>query len=213
MSKRFMVAILAVLLILAGAFWVTHHKASAPSPSGHVALSNHTDGGGKSGVLLIEYGDFQCPACYQYFPLVEHVRTQFKDDITFQFRNFPLIEVHQFALLAARAAEAANMQGKFWEMYNQLYTNQPQWSRSSDPTPFFESYASQLGLNLDKFRQDIKGDETNSIVQADRAEAERLGFNSTPTFVLDGTKVDPNPTTQDAFDKLISNEIAKKTGH
>ncbi len=211
MNKRFLVILAAVILLLGGIFWLTSDKKAA-APTSQAQLSNHTIGGGKSGVVLIEYGDFACPACYQYYPLVEQVHKKYNDQITFQFRNYPLVEIHQNALIGARAAEAANLQGKFWEMYNLLYTNQPSWRDSNNPSAAFDSYAQQLGLNVNKFRQDIASEQVNNIVQADRAEAKRLGFDGTPTFVLNGKKVEENPTSLDAFNKLIDAAItAKKT--
>src|SRR5205814_6520589 len=87
-------------------------------------LTNHTRGQGKSGVVFTEYGDFQCPACYKFEPLMEQIRQKYDEQITFQFRNYPLVEIHKNALIAARAAEAASFQGKFWEMHDKLYQEQ-----------------------------------------------------------------------------------------
>lgn len=213
MTKRFFLILTAFIVIFIGILVVTKRKADAPTGNGNtnnsVQLTNHTQGAGTTGVTLVEYGDFACPACYQYYPLVEQVRQKYGDQITFQFRNFPLIEIHQNALIGARAAEAASLQGKFWEMYKMLYENQPDWRDSKSPQQFFENYASQIGLNLDQFRQDIKSDGVNNTVQADRDDAKKRGFSGTPSFLLDGKQID-SPRDVDGFSKLIDAEIAAK---
>ncbi len=211
MSNRFTLILLALVVSFAGIFWFTKHKAAAPAGTNStVQLSNHTIGAGNKGVTLTEYGDFACPACYQYFPIVEQVRVKYKDDITFQFRNFPLIEIHQNALAGAKAAEAASLQGKFWEMYGQLYQTQPSWRDSSNPEPYFEQLAQQLGLNLDKFRTDIKSDAVNNVIQADRNDAKSRNFTGTPTFLINGKQIE-NPRDEAGFSKLIDDAIAAAT--
>ncbi len=209
MSNRFTLVVIALIIGFAGIFWATKKKADAPSNSNSSQLTEHKYGTGTSGVTLIEYGDFACPACYQYFPIVEQVREKYKEQITFQFRHFPLLEIHQNALLAARAAEAAGNQGKFWEMYAQLYQTQPNWKDSNNPQPLFEQYAQQLRLDSQKFVTDLKSDQTNSIIQADRNDAKARGFSGTPTFVLDGKKIE-SPRDAESFYKLIEDAIAAK---
>ncbi len=211
MNNRF-VLILAVCVVgFFGLIFMTKRDAKAPDGSkGSSSLSEHMDGEGKTGVTFVEYGDFECPACYRFYPIIEQVRAKYKDQITFQFRHFPLVEIHQHALLASRAAEAANKQGKFWEMYNKLYTEQPQWSKASDPKQSFEAFAKDLGLDVEKFKKDLISEETNRIVQADRAEAKRLGFGSTPSFQIDGkTLTDPRDTVE-YFSEQIDAAIAAK---
>ena len=137
-------------------------------------------------LILLNTETTSAQPVYQYFPLVQQVYDKYKTQITFQFRNFPLTEIHTYALLAARAAEAAGNQNKYFEMHDMLYQEQPTWSKSTNPTPYFEEYAKQLGLDVNKFRTDMQSDGTNRAVQADRAEALRLGFTGTPSFVIDG---------------------------
>ncbi len=134
---------------------------------------------------------------------------EFNDQIKFQFRNFPLVSIHPNAFAGARAAEAGALQNKFWEMHDLLYENQSQWSAASDPTPYFTQYAKQLGLNAAQFQTDFASSKVNDLVNADLAEGNKLGVSATPTFYLDGKKVDiANDIT--AFEKLIKDEIAKK---
>jgi len=213
MNKRFLLVLAVCIIGLGAIFWFTREKANAPSDGNKGSSaqpSNHTFGAGKKGVILIEYGDFQCPACKAYFPLVKAVQDKFKDDITFQFRHFPLVQIHQNAFAASRAAEAAGMQNKFWEMHDILYEQQTTWAANSSPYTFFEGYAQQLGLNLTKFKEDYSSAAVNDIINADIKQGQALGANSTPTFVLNGKKVNQNPSDQKAFEKLISDAIAAK---
>jgi protein-disulfide isomerase len=211
MSNRFFITLLVLMAVIVGAFAITKHKSNAPgSTTSSVQPTNHTEGSTKSGVVLVEYGDYQCPACGQYYPIVKQVAEKYKDQITFQFRNFPLVQLHQNAFVGARAAEAASKQGKFWEMHDMLYENQNTWGEASNPNTYFESYAQQLGLDVTKFKQDLASEDTNNLINADIQEAQKLGANATPTFVLDGKKITQNPGSLDAFNKLIDDEIAAK---
>ena len=214
MNKRFLLIFGAIIVLFLGLVFFGKKDTAKQSDSGDAngqatQLSNHTVGQGTTGVTLTEYGDFACPACYQYFPLVEAVKQKYGDQIKFQFRNYPLTEIHQNALIGARAAEAADKQGKYWEMYRQLYSEQPTWRDSNNPTEIFEGYAKEFGLDLAKFREDIKSDGVNGVVQADRAEARKLGYSSTPTFEIDGKQIE-SPRDINGFSKLIDEAIKAK---
>lgn len=221
MSRRFVLILLACVAAFFGILFVSKHKAAAPtSGNGNNSssqLSNHTTGSDKSGVTFIEYGDFQCPACYAYEPTMIQLRAKYKDQITFQFRNFPLVEVHKNALAAARAAEAAAIQGKFWEMHDKLYeTQDPRggsgWVASNNPSTFFDEMAQQLGLNITKFKEDSKSEQVNNVVQADRSDAkDRLKFTGTPSFVLDGKALENTKNDLEYFSKLIDAAIKSKS--
>jgi protein-disulfide isomerase len=214
MNKRF-VLILAVFVV-AFAGLLIFNKRDNPGSNGNsdnssnAQLTEHKVGAGTSGVTLVEYGDFECPACGQYYPLVKQVKAKYGDQITFQFRHFPLTNIHKNALIAARAAEAADKQGKFWEMHDTLYEQQQSWKASNDPSPVFESYAQSLGLDVNKFKEDMKSEEINDIVQADLGEAKKQGYSSTPTFILDGKKIEQNPRSLEDFFKLIDEAIEAK---
>lgn len=211
MSKRFMVILAVLVIAFAGLLVFSKKDANAPENGGgnnNATPTNHTVGSGTAGVTLTEYGDFQCPACGQFYPIVKQIKAKYGDQIKFQFRHFPLTEIHQNGLISSRAAEAAGLQGKFFEMHDKLYEGQQAWSASSNPSQIFEDYAAQLGLNVDKFRQDMKSSAVNDSVQADRAEAKRLQYSSTPTFEINGQKIE-NPRDLAGFEKLIDDAIAK----
>jgi protein-disulfide isomerase len=193
MSKRFFAILVAVILGLGAIFWFTKSDSGTSSSSTNVQATNHIKGEGKKGVTLVEYGDYQCSVCEGYFSTVKQVVDQFSQDIYFQFRNLPLSQIHPNAFAAARAAEAASKQNKFWEMHDMLYDQAiwQSWTSSSSPQALFESYASLLGLNVDQFRQDFSSSEVNSIINADLDAFKKTGQQlSTPAFFLDGTYVD-----------------------
>jgi protein-disulfide isomerase len=210
MNSRFAVVIIGLLVIFGGFFVLTKNKSKAPASNTSTAPTNHVMGGGKKNVTHVEYGDFECPACGAYYPIVEQVKEKYKDDIHFQFRNFPLSQIHKHAFEGSRAAEAADKQGKFWEMYNLLYQNQKTWSAETDPTNSFVNYAKELGMDTTKFRADMLSQQVNDLINADIREGTKLGANATPTFVLEGKKISTNPRSLEEFNKLIDDAIAAK---
>jgi len=215
MSKRFLVILAVCVLGLVGIYVATSKKDATPgaTPTGSTSkLSNNVTGKNTKGVQLTEYGDFQCPACGAYHPIVKQVIEKYTNEIQFQFRNFPLQDIHQNARSSARAAEAAAKQNKYWEMYDLLYEQQDAWKDSKTPNVIFEGYASQLGLDTAKFKTDFASSEINEIINADYAEGTRLGVDSTPSFFLQGKKITDTPRDLAGFSKLIDQAIkdAKK---
>lgn len=196
-----------VLLALVGVFLLTKEKSPPSTNNTNATVSNHIAGAGNKKVTLVEYGDYECPACKAYYPIVKQLQQAYGDDITFQFRNFPLVQIHQNAMLGSRAAEAAGIQNKYWEMHDLLYENQDEWSKASNPTAVLETYAQQLGLNVGQFKTDMASATTNDIINADRKAGNDLGANSTPTFILQGKKIDKNPQTIEEFKALIDDAI------
>lgn len=208
MDKRFLAVIGAIIIIFVG-FLVVQGNQKADAPETSAKPSSHTKGEGASGVTLIEYGDFQCPACKQYEPMVQEIISKYSSDITFQFRNFPLTSLHPNAFAASRAAEAAAKQGKFWEMHDKLYASQDDWARATPPNKIFETYATQLELDLEKYKTDFKSSAVNDTINADLAAGGKLDITGTPGFVLEG-KLIKNPSSLEEFSKLIDDAIAKK---
>lgn len=209
MDKRFLMIIGAIIIIFGGIVALNNRNDSKNGGS-NTQPTNHVEGEGKSGVTLVEYGDYQCPYCGEYYQTVKQVVADYSSQIHFQFRNLPLSQVHQNAFASARAAEAAGLQNKFWEMHNALYSNQDQWSSSSNPQTIFTQYASQLGLNTTQFKTDYASQKVNNLINADIDAFNKTGENmETPTFFLDGKKINPG-NSESAFKTLIDAEIAKK---
>ena len=160
-------------------------------------------------VTLVEFSDFQCPACGVYYPMVLQVIKDFTGKMNFVYRNFPLTDLHPNAQPAAYAAEAAGLQGKYWEMHDALFTKQNDWSASTTPLDIFAQYAMTLGLNADQFKKDMDSDTVKKKVAEDVADGNTIGINATPTFFLDGVKLD-NPATLADFETAIKTAIAAK---
>lgn len=218
MSKQFWAALLIIAAILGGIVFITNHNKPGTATGSTGQPTNHVEGTSPEGVKLVEYGDFQCPVCAEFYAVTKQVAQTYSDRIVFQFRNLPLTSIHQNAFAAARAAEAAGLQNKYWEMHDLLYRNQSSWAQSSNPLTIFDSYAQSLGLNKTKFDQDYASDAVNKSINADTAEFAKTGDDmATPTYYLDGKKlqnlelVDKNGSPSiDAFAKLIDAELAKK---
>jgi len=155
-------------------------------------IGDHVEGSTEDRIFLIEYGDFQCPSCGAANPNVETLMSEYGDKVTFIFRNFPLVTIHPNAKAAAAAAEAAGLQGAYWDMHNMLYDNQDDWNSlsSSKRTDVFTQYASTLGLDTDQFVSDMGGDQVTQKIRFDMALGNDLGVSATPTFYLNGTELD-----------------------
>ena len=172
----------------------------APAP---VTAADHVEGPANAPVTLIEYGDFECPACAGYAPVVEQLFSSSSSTLRVVFRHFPLPQ-HLNAPIAAQASEAAAGQGKFWDMYKLLYAGQNSWANLSvsDAAKIFDEYASQLGLNIQKFDVDMMSTTTQAFIQSELAEGQQLGIDYTPTFFVNG-KIIQNPQSYDAFKAII----------
>lgn len=201
--KTILIVIGAILAVVAFLVFTKPAEKSESNPS------QHTTGTGS--VVLVEYGDFECPACGQYFPVLQQVKEAYGDRITFQFRHFPLESIHPNARAASRAAEAAGNQGKFWEMHDRLFMYQAEWKSSGDPLSIFESYARTIGVeNIDQFTTDYRSSSVNDVINADLTAGRDLGVKSTPTFTLNGKVLDPNPpATFEAFKVLLDDALGE----
>ena len=174
-----------------------------------VVAGEHVKGNPDAKAILIGYGDFQCPACAAYEPLLNRLSEEFPNDLAMVFRHFPLRTIHPNANVAAYASEAADKQGKFWEMHDLLYAKQIDWEKAGDPKSMFAIYAVQLGLNKDQFVADMNSDAIKAKIDADYTMANRIGLTGTPTFFLNGKQLMQNPSSYEAFKALIEAEIQK----
>jgi protein-disulfide isomerase len=155
-------------------------------------IADHAFGLASSKVILIEYGDYQCPGCGGIYPHIKSISEAYSGQLAFVFRNFPLTTIHANARAAAAAAEAAGLNGKFWEMHNILYENQTSWETltGNDRTNAFVGYATSVGINKDKFIASLADNNVNQKISYDQAIAKKISVDSTPTFYLDGVKLD-----------------------
>lgn len=210
MDKRFLAILVAIILIFGGIFWFSKSKSSQSNngsgDSSQSEGSTNFEGNPDAKVQLVEFGDYQCPACYAYYPVVKQAVDKYQDKILFQFRNFPLVQIHPNAMAAARAAEAAALQGKFWQMHDMLYQNQNNWSSSQSAASIFESYAQQLGLDMNQYKQDVNSAQVLATINADVKAAQALGATGTPVFVLNGKKIE-SPGDLAGFSKVIDEAL------
>lgn len=166
-------------------------------PATDQALGDHAIGSQEQKVVLIEYGDFQCPGCRGVDAPVKAIAEEYKDRLTFIFRHMPLTNIHPNALAAATAAEAAGLQGKYWEMHAMLFETQDAWGSApiDQRAAIFEGYASNLSLNVDQFNQDLRDPRITDKINRDRGIGRQIGVNQTPWFVLNGTQIDAQTST------------------
>lgn len=143
-------------------------------------------GSPNAAVTIEEFADFQCPTCGDVHPRIKEIRAKYGDRVRIIFRHFPLTQIHPHAYDAAVAAEAAGMQGKFWDMQNLLFTNQKSWPTDADPRKTFEGYAQKLGLDVQKFSDDMAGIITKNRIDADMQRGRSLSINSTPSIFING---------------------------
>lgn len=206
---------LAVGVVLAlGVFGIWRY-ASAPEESGSgndllsITDKDWVKGAADAPVTLVEYTDFQCPACGAYYPILEQLSKDLDGKLKIVIRHYPLIQIHKNALAGSRAAEAAGRQGKFWGMYDLLYTNQAEWSAAGDPMiSIFPSYAGRIGLDMEKFRQDMADTSLDDKINRDRETGNTLKLTGTPSFFLNGKKLD-NPASLEAFKAAVDKATSK----
>jgi protein-disulfide isomerase len=222
-NKIFIEVVLGTLVLLFGGVFLFSRGGSANTSGGQVnsallePAGGQTTGGIVDGnyiqasasakVNLVEFGDYECPACGSYNALVKQVLTEFAGKITFAFKNFPLSQ-HTNANISSYAAEAAGLQGKFWQMHDKLYETQSVWTNSTDAGTIFKVYANDLGLDHARFESDIDSQKVKDIVEKDLGDGNAIGINSTPTFYLNGIKMD-NPQNINDFTKIIQEALNK----
>lgn len=194
------VSVLGTFLLLFGVYKLINQPVQTDFPQvKQLKADDHIKWSSNKKNLLIEYSDLQCPACknaHDYFKIVEASGSpdiSITNKVTFVFRHFPLTQIHDKAIVAAYAAEAAGKQGKFWEMTDMLYDNQPIWEQSNNPqADYFNQYAKDLKLDVEKFKKDSASTEVRQRVDEDVQAGNQMGIDSTPTFYLNGQKVSVN---------------------
>lgn len=190
---------LVIILGAAGVFGL--FKVFSSSDEGLVGYTEKYWGKADSKVVITEYADFQCPACGNFYSTVEvQLKANYSDKIKFVYKHYPLTGIHPNAQRAAEASEAAGAQGKFWEFHDYLFQNQ---SESSDwTTEKLVQYASELGLDTERFKKELTEGAYRKAVRETRNEATSAGYTGTPTVVLNGQKFD-NPTYEALEQEII----------
>ncbi len=209
---KFLGSIGLIIVILFGYYFYAKPSDSTTTTTEPVVIkqTDHVRGAKDGKVTLVEFGDFQCPACAAFEPIIRQVMVDNKDTIKFSFRHFPLTQIHKNALLAAKASEAAALQGKFWEMHDILYDKQEEWGEALNAREFILVYANTLKLDVKKFSSDIESKVLEEKILAEFKEGVKLGVEGTPTFFLNGKKVEDTPRNLADFNKMIKEAAGAK---
>jgi protein-disulfide isomerase len=152
-------------------------------------------------INIVKYSDYQCPYCAYFMPIEKQLKEDYGDKISITTKHFPL-NMHQYAQLASRVAEAAREQGKYEEMHDMIFTGQEQWARGNAEAIFI-GYAKSLNLDVEKFKEDMNSADMQRIIMADKREGINLNVNSTPTYFINGKKVENLPRTYEQFKAMV----------
>jgi len=186
---------------------LTNDSAPIEGAIASIALDDQIKGNKDAKAVLVEYSDFQCPACGFYYPILKSLSEEFGDDLAIVYRHFPLPQ-HKHAKLMAYAAEAAGKQEKFWEMHDLIFDSQKKWTNQRNAEDTVLGYAELLGFDVERFEKNLELQEILEKVDKNYQDGVRAGINSTPTFFLNGEKIS-NPGSYDEFRNLIINAINK----
>jgi protein-disulfide isomerase len=203
----------AIVLVMAGAIFGIIQLAKLPADNGApvsvaaIAENDWVKGNREAKVILIEYSDFQCPACAAYYPLVKQLAQEFADDAAFVYRHFPL-GIFPNSRIAGQAAESAGRQGKFWEMHSMIFDGQREWSNQNrgQAEEIFTSYAERLNLDVEQFKNDFNSQEAKDKINSDHRSGLKARVNATPTFFLNGERI-RNPRSYEEFKSIINQAI------
>jgi protein-disulfide isomerase len=207
-NKMLLIAILAVALALLGLYAISRESDSdpnAPRPELNVREDDWVIGDPTTAkAVLVEYSDFECPACGIYHSILGQLKAETGNDLAIVYRHFPLSAIHPNAMLAAHAAEAAGQQGKFFEMHDKLFINQKDWAGRDNAADIFKGYASELGLDTDQFTEDMGSSRIAKKVSESVEEARSLGLRGTPSFFLNGVSIPPVRTYAEFRQSVMS---------
>jgi protein-disulfide isomerase len=227
----FIIIILVLGVALSSAWYLTRTIPAAQNPAGNQPAASpgsqaspaaqpqqpvtgvpgaepaHVAGPANAPVKLEEFGDFECPPCGIFHPILKQMQEEFGDKLQVTFREFPLVPTHQHALAAASAAEAAGLQGKFWEMHHQIYDHQNDWKKEFDVRPIFEGYAKQVGVDIERYKRDVDSDAVARRIMQDGNRGHSLGVKGTPTVFINGREVPFENLPAEKLRVVIQNEL------
>ena len=175
-----------------------------------VSASDWSEGPDTAPLTIVEYSDFQCPACLAYYPVLKDIIAANPTKIKFVYRYYPIVSIHPNAIVSAQAAEAAGRQGAFWPMHDMLFDHQNDWKGVADPYSIFEGYAQSLKLDINKFKQDYSSADVRDKINGQLQAAADVGIRSTPTFFINGVQLTPPPSSLDEFKSIITQQLAGK---
>jgi protein-disulfide isomerase len=218
--KRYLpfVIVAAVLLIAAGAgtsLFVWKQRAAQrqttsvkepPVPLGPGAQPAHIRGSANAKVKIEEFGDYQCPSCAALAPALNQAEQKYQGKVYLIFRQYPIAS-HPHGQEAARVAEAAGLEGRFWEMHDLLYGSQLIWTRRADTRELFEQFAKSIGLDVERFKIDMTSEQVKARIIADQQRAASLGVNRTPAIFINGARIPDSSLNQKALQDAIDTAL------
>ena len=217
-KKNNLILWLLVLVVLALLAWGAAKLANNdPSVTNtdilKIQVNDWLKGDPQAKLILIEYSDFQCPACKTaafYGQQLDADSSNLNKEVAIVFRHFPLESIHPNAKLAAQAAEAAGKQNKFWEMHNILFDKQNSWATSTNTEALFIEYANSLNLDADKFKNDLYSDAVKERVNSNikQGSSQQLDIQYTPTIYING-EITNLPNSYDKFRQLLQNKLGQ----
>jgi protein-disulfide isomerase len=212
LAKPLIVIILAVGVAAAAAMYLSRQP--EPVTETAAATTLDTKGGGhfrgpeSAVVTLVEFGDYQCPSCRAYAPVVQEVLNRYPKQVRLEFHHYPLISIHPNSMAASTAAEAAGEQGKYWEMHDLLFEAQDQWAPSPNAEQEFLALASRIGLNANAFMQAMRSPQLRDRILQDVVRAREANIEAVPTFFIDGQQIHV-PLSVQAFVDIIDARLKK----
>ncbi len=206
MNSRYLLAGAGLVLFIVFAVFALRqlHPMGALAPAHAPAIK--TKGPSNAPVELVEYSDFQCPACRSAQEGLKKILQEYPNQVRLVFRHFPL-SGHKWSALAHQAAECANPSGHFWDFHDRLYAEQPVWSVQADPTETFLTYAKDSGLNLDSFAACLTDPSVRNRIEEERARGDSLKVSSTPTFFINGERLVGPAELQTRGEEMIRREL------
>ncbi len=189
-TKTIMIFVAVTLGILIGVgALLTQFSTSTEKPVSDIAGSSlHVQGSGS--IEIVEFSDFQCPACFSVQAPLKELLTKYDGKVKFVYRHFPLTQIHKNAQISAQAAEAAGIQDKFWQMHDKLFASQTEWQGLADPKETFAKYSEDLGMDKEKFVADLDSQAVKDVVAQDALAANQNRIGGTPTFYVNGVVTD-----------------------
>jgi protein-disulfide isomerase len=206
------VAFVALVMIGSAMFLYRAKRPSMLTMTNETSASGdslHVLGNAQAPVTLEEFGDFECPPCGGLSEPINQLEKEYRPNLRVIFHHFPLI-MHAHAREASLAAEAAGLQAHFWEMHDLLYREQSVWSKVTDPRALFNSYAGMLGLNVERFKRDMAGEEAKARVTKDEKEGASIGVHNTPTIFINNRAVDLKIVSPETLRAAVKEAVEAK---
>jgi protein-disulfide isomerase len=188
---------------------ITTTSENTPSVPLKDSGGGHFRGPESAQVTLVEFGDYQCPSCKAFHPIVQEVLARYPQQVRLEFHHFPLVTIHPNSMAASLAVEAAGEQGRYWEMHDLIFESQEQWSRNPNPEPDFLALAGRVGLNQNAFMQAMRSPQLQDRVLQDVVRGREASVEAVPTFFIDGQRLSVPPSIS-AFVDIIETRLQNK---